>query len=249
MTSDWAFMTHEEAFMKSRLLENFSKQERDSILAAASERRFFANSVVTNQGHSADHMFMLRSGRARYFFVTEDGRKINLLWLVPGATFGAAALLQEPAVYLVSTETIRDTVLLAWDRAALRHLTLQYPRLIENALLIAYDYLAWYRDTHIALICHDARQRLAYVLATLARTVGQQVPSGIELDVTNEDLAGSANLTLFTVSRFLNEWQRKGSLVKRRGKVLLLDIDEFSATWKPSLQSGGQDMRSQSSVV
>src|SRR5215475_710892 len=243
-------MTHEEALVKSRLLENFLKQERDIILAAASERRFFANSVVTNEGHSGDQMFMLRSGRARYFFVTEDGRKINLLWLVPGAIFGAAALVSEPAVYLVSTETIKDSVVLDWDRATLRHLTSQYPRLVENALLIAWDYLAWYRDTHIALICHDARQRLAYVLATLARTVGQQAaPRGLELDVTNEDLAGSANLTLFTVSRFLNEWQRKGSLVKSRGKVLLLDLDEFSATWKKSLQSGGHSLRSQSSAV
>src|SRR5262249_49225165 len=243
-------MTHEEALVKSRLLENFLKQERDIILAAASERRFFANSVVTNQGHSADHMFMLRSGRARYFFVTEDGRKINLLWLVPGAIFGAAALLQEPAVYLVSTEAIKDSVVLAWDRATLRHLTSQYPRLAENALLIAWDYLAWYRDTHIALICHDARQRLAYVPATLERTVGRQVPhGGIELELTNEYLGGSANLPLFTVSRLLNDSHRIRSLVKSVAEVLVLDMNEFSATWNQSLQSPGHALRSQSSAV
>jgi CRP-like cAMP-binding protein len=242
-------MTQEKRSPGSRLLDNFGQQERDTILSAASERRFFGNSVVTNQGHSADYMFFVRSGRARFFFVTEDGRKINLLWLVPGTIFGASALLSEPAVYLVSAETIRDSVVLAWDRATLRQLSLQYPRLTENALLMAWDYLAWYRDTHIALISHDARQRLAYVLATLARTIGQDIPGGIELDVTNEDLAGSANLTLFTVSRLLNEWQRKGSLVKKRGKVVLLDIDELSATWRPTLPLSRQNMPSQSTLV
>jgi len=242
-------MTQKKRLSESRLLDNFAHDERDAILSAASERRFFANSVITNQGQSADQMFLVRSGRARFFFVTEDGRKINLLWLVPGTIFGASALLSEPAVYLVSAETIRDSAVLAWDRATLRQLSLQYPRLIENALLIAWDYLAWYRDTHISLICHDAKQRLAYVLGTLARTIGQHVSGGIELHVTNEDLAGSANLTLFTVSRLLNEWQRKGSLVKKRGKVILLDIDELSATWRPSLPLNGQNMPSQSSLI
>ena len=241
-------MMHEKKPSESRLLDNFGQHEREAIVSAASERRFLANSVVTNQGHSADYMFLVRSGRARFFFVTEDGRKINLIWLVPGAIFGAAALLSEPAVYMVSAETVKDSVLLAWDRATLRDLSRQYPRLIDNALLIAWDYLGWYRDTHIALISHDAKQRLAYVLGTLARTLGQPVSGGIELDVTNEDLAGSANLTLFTVSRLLNEWQRKGSLVKKRGKVVILDIDELSATWRPGLPVNAQRMPSPSQI-
>src|SRR5262245_14635498 len=113
------FMTQEKRLSGSRLLDNLAKDARDAILAAASERRFSADSVVTNQGHSADHMFLLRSGRARFFFVTEDGRKVNLIWLIPGTIFGAAALLPEPSVYLVSAETIRDSVVLVWDRATL----------------------------------------------------------------------------------------------------------------------------------
>ena len=135
-------MTQKKRLSESRLLDNFAHDERDAILSAASERRFFANSVITNQGQSADQMFLVRSGRARFFFVTEDGRKINLLWLVPGTIFGASALLSEPAVYLVSAETIRDSAVLAWDRATLRQLSLQYPRLIENALLRSHLNLA-----------------------------------------------------------------------------------------------------------
>jgi CRP-like cAMP-binding protein len=55
----------------------------------------------------------------------------------------------------------------------------------------------------------------------LTRGIGQEVPGGVELEVRNEDLANAANVTVFTASRLLNEWQRNGAVVKSRGKVLL----------------------------
>jgi CRP-like cAMP-binding protein len=93
--------------------------------------------------------------------------------------------------------------------------------LLDNGLLIAGDYFAWYLAANVALTCHPARQRLAEVLVSLARGVGQKVSDGFELDVTNEELANAANVTLFTASRFLSHWHRQGALVKSRGKVLL----------------------------
>ncbi len=111
--------------------------------------------------------------------------------------------------------------MLVWDRATLRNLAVRYPRLLENAMLIAYDYLAWYVADHVALISHTARQRLAGVLVCLAQTIGEKVQGGFQFDVTNEELAGAANVTPFTASRLLSEWQNKGAVLKQRGKVLL----------------------------
>jgi CRP/FNR family transcriptional regulator, nitrogen oxide reductase regulator len=78
-----------------------------------------------------------------------------------------------------------------------------------------------YVATHVALTCHNARERLAEALVNLTRGIGQDAPGGVELDVTNEELANAANITPFTASRILSEWQRNGALVKSRGKVLL----------------------------
>ena len=65
------------------------------------------------------------------------------------------------------------------------------------------------------------RERPAQVLIHLAGVIGQKVPGGVEFDVTNEELASAANITPFTASRLLNEWQTNRSVVKRRGKLLL----------------------------
>jgi CRP-like cAMP-binding protein len=209
------------ASVRSRFLEGFSPLDRKVILAAARQRHFLPNSVVVNQGNPADHLFLLTKGRARFFFNTPGGKKVILLWLTPGEIFGGSALMSNPSWYLVSTETVKDSSMLVWDRATLRNLASRYPRLLENALPIAYDYLAWYVADHVALIGRTARQRLARVLVCLAQTIGKRVSDGYEFDVTNEELSAAANVTPFTASRLLSGWQSDGAVSKSRGKVLL----------------------------
>jgi len=66
-----------------------------------------------------------------------------------------------------------------------------------------------------------AQQRLARMLVESARQLGCAGADGIEFDLTNEQLAEMANVSLFTASRQLSEWERQGILAKSRGKVLL----------------------------
>jgi CRP/FNR family transcriptional regulator, nitrogen oxide reductase regulator len=207
--------------VKSRFLDGLSTGELETVLAAARRRRYLARSVVVNQGTPADHLFLLKSGRARYFYTTEDGRKLLLLWLTPGEIFGGAALLSTQTSYLVSTETVRDSSLLMWDRSTMRDLASRCPRLLENALLFASSYLTWYVAAHVALSGQKARERLAQVLICLAGTIGQKVSAGLEFDATNEELASAANITRFTASRLMSEWQGNRAVAKRRGKILL----------------------------
>ena len=207
--------------LRPRFLQGLTAAELKLILGAARSRRLLANSVFVNQETPADHFFLLTEGRARHFFVTPEGERILLFWIAPGDICGTAALLPAPASYLVNTETLKESQLLVWDRMTIRSLAAKYPRLLDNAHLIASDYFAWYIAAHVALTCHTARQRLAKILVTLAGTIGHKVPSGIELEVTNEELANAANISLFTSSRLLSQWHRHGSVVKSRGKVLL----------------------------
>jgi CRP-like cAMP-binding protein len=207
--------------LRSQFLDGLTPADRQTILASATQRRFVANSVITNQGQPADHLYLLTKGLARYFIVLEDGKKLLFQWIGPGDLLGGRTVLSCPSSYLLSTETVKDSWVLAWDRHTIRDQMARCPRLLENALLTASDYVAWHLTSHIGLACHTARQRVAQVLVTLARTIGREVPSGVELQITNEDLANAANVTLFTASRLMSQWQRDGALVKRRCRVML----------------------------
>jgi CRP-like cAMP-binding protein len=217
---------------KSHFLDGLSRPLRTAILGAATQRRFRANSVITNQGQPADHLFLLTKGLVRFFFVTEEGRKLLFQWLGPGDLFGGRTILRIHSSYLYSTEAITDGSVLVWDRPTIRRFVARHPALLENALLTASDYLLWNLESHIGLATHSARQRAAHVLATLARTIGHEAPGGVSLRITNEELANAANITGFTASRLMSEWQRERVLVKRRGKVLLRSPERLFARMK-----------------
>jgi len=206
---------------ESRFLEGLLRPDLELVLSAATKRSCLANSVVTNQGDPADYLFLLTKGCARYFVVTPDGRKVLLHWLMPGEVFGGAALLSTPVSYLVSTEMVTDSWVLVWRRKTIRELAARYPELMENALLVAFDYMTLFVAAHVALVSHSARERLAGVLVSLAEGFGKDVSGGVKLVITNEELANAANVTTFTASRLLSEWQRNGAVVKSRGGVVL----------------------------
>ena len=96
-----------------------------------------------------------------------------------------------------------------------------YPRLQQNALTVSVAYLDLYIAAHAALVSDNAKQRLASVLVRLTDSIGNEVSDGVELQVTNEELASAANITLFTASRILSGWQGEHALTKRRGRIIL----------------------------
>ena len=152
--------------VKSPFLDGLAPRELDEILAAARECRFLAGTVLASQGTPANSLFLLVSGRARFFVLTPDGHKIVLMWLPVGEVIGGAALQSVPSDYIVSTETVKDCTILVWDRPAIRRLAIRYPRLLDNALNIGR------RVPHL-LCCHACGAHLPHSAATARRHPGQ----------------------------------------------------------------------------
>lgn len=206
----------EVARLRPPFLDDLAPSDIRIILASASQLRFLANSVITNQGHPATRMFMVLSGGARSFYLTQGGQKMHIHSYPAGEMFGGMALVVRASEYVVSTEAVKDSHVLVWERKTIREFAGRYPKLLDNALSIAADYLNVSIAAQVALSCHTARQRLAEVLVNLASGVGRRVSGGIELAVRNDELATAANITPFTVSRLISEWQRTGMLAKSR---------------------------------
>jgi CRP-like cAMP-binding protein len=213
--------------LKCKLLEGLSSGEVESILAAAVWKRYAANSLITREGDIADRLFLMLEGDARYYTMSPQGKKVIVFWIRPGELIGGASLLSKRQEYVMNAETVSKSSALGWDRTVIRSFVTKSPRLLENALLLAYDYLLLFRIRHVAMSCHSAPQRVAQVLGSLANEMGQRVSEGIELQITNEELAYEANVTIFTVSRLMGEWQRKGLLTKGRGSVVVMQPDKL----------------------
>ena len=209
------------AELKPRFFSGLGSSALSSIVSAAEYRRFPANSVILHQGRSAGAVVLLLGGEVRTAFTTKTGQRLLLRWLPAGEVLGLAALLPSASEYFVNTEAVKESCGLVWERAVIRSLAVRYPTLWENAFAIVSEGLAGYLSVHVSQTRHSAPQRLARALVDLASAVGRRSSAGIELGVRNEDLASAANVTQFTASRVLNQWQRNGLVTKTRGKIVL----------------------------
>jgi CRP-like cAMP-binding protein len=153
--------------------------------------------------------------------LTMSGSEVLLSWKVPGDIVGLASLLPNPPAYMVNATTVSECKFLVWDHDTIRRLAKVYPQLSENGFRLALHYLRMHIDRHVNILTKSAETRLAAVLHRLASQVGDVQPSGVGIDITNENLSSLADISPFTASRLLSKWERDGTLSKQRGRITL----------------------------
>lgn len=200
----------------ARLLEGLSDKDRQSVLAEARQQNFREGAQLCREGEKASTLFLVTNGNAKLSRLTKAGKQVILYWLGPGDAFGLGTLLADPLPYLASAEAISRCEVSAWSYVVIRRLAQEYPQICSNALRIVLLYLSFQTERHSGLLDNNAKGRIAKTLVHLANRSGRVNPDGIDLDITNEQLASLADVSSFTVSRVLNEWQRKHDLTKRR---------------------------------
>jgi CRP/FNR family transcriptional regulator, nitrogen oxide reductase regulator len=205
--------------IRTRFLDNIPHYDRKIILERAQERSVTAKDVIIHGGGRASAVYLLRNGRIKYSRVTEEGKELLLWLLTPGDVFGIATILNHPPGYLGTATAVTDCDLVVWHDSAILQLSKHYPELCRNALRITLEYLAAYARRHGRLITESAPQRLAYTLVQFAHRAGRVYPTGVEVEITNEQLGGLADVGLFTTSRLLGDWERSGLIRKERGRI------------------------------
>jgi CRP-like cAMP-binding protein len=212
-----------------RFFTGLEKSETTVILAAATRRKYKGGEILASADEPAAHLFLVKDGFVDFYIVTGEGQEILLRRLVSGNIFGVAALLSQPLGYVGTSKAVRNSEVFVWEHAVVRQLAQDYPRLAENALRTVLRYIALFAERHIALVSKPAQERVAFALTSLGSRAGHLVPTGVEINIKNEDLASLSDVSYFSVSRFLQEWERKGAVEKSRGKVLIRSPEKLLA--------------------
>ena len=213
--------------LKSPLFRGFDEADVRAIIGLAKQRHYSARQVLFHSEDVADCFFLVLSGQARHYRVTSGGKRLLVRWSPPGGAFGLPTLLPERAIYSINTDMMRGGELLVWDRQTMLEMTRRYPLLFANAFVIAMAHLAHYTSIHLGLTSMTAEQRLAKSLLEFAAGAG--APGEAELDLKNTHLADMSNVNLYTTSRILSAWQRKGWITKSRGKLVLRSESKLRA--------------------
>jgi CRP-like cAMP-binding protein len=217
------------SWLRSKFLAGLSDPARRHLLDTAKICHIAPERHVIVRGDNPNRLFLLKTGRARCYVLTEDGREVVLLWAAQGEVLGLVSLLPSPPHYMVNTTTVSACDCLVWDHETIRKVATEHPPIMENGFRLALYHLATSMKRHVNLVTNSAESRLANQLIHLATSAGEIRPSGIKIDITNEQLSSLADIGYFTTSRILSKWEHQGMLSKQRGAVTLLDPESLLA--------------------
>jgi CRP/FNR family transcriptional regulator, nitrogen oxide reductase regulator len=212
-----------------QLFSGLQHKEIKVIVAAARRRTFEASQIIVTAHEPAKSLFLVAAGCVDYYVTNEAGHDILLRRLIAGDVFGVGSMLSKPIGYIGTAKAVEHVRVLEWKDRVIRQLARTYPQLTENALRTVLRYLAMYARRHIALVSNTAQERLACALSSLGSRTGHAVPTGVEIGVKNEDLASLADVSFFTASRVLKDWDRHGVVEKSRGKVIIRSPEKLLA--------------------
>jgi CRP-like cAMP-binding protein len=198
----------------------------------ARQERISTHQFLQEEGDAATRLWLLVTGRAAAYRLASGGGKLFLRWGVPGDAFGLATIVRAPARYLVTIEAVQESSILVWDLPSYQALVLRCPSLSKAVNLVVANYLDGLIDALGARSFQTAEQRLARMLVMSAGQIGRTGREGVELDLTNEQLAVTAQVSLFTATRKLSNWQDRGILKKHRGKIVLRSLSFFERIGK-----------------
>jgi len=217
------------SWMRSKFFAGLSDAEVRELLDSAQVRHIAPKKHVIVTGDHPDHMYLLKIGRMRSYILAEDGSEIVLLWATPGEVLGLVSLLPSPPNYMANTTTVTACDCLVWDHDTIRKLVTEHPQIMENGFRLATYHLTTYMKRHVNFVTKSAAARLANQLIQLATSAGEVGSSGIDIDITNEQLSSLADVGYFTTSRIISQWEHDGMLSKKRGRVTLLAPESLMA--------------------
>ena len=210
----------------NRLLAGVDPDDRRAIVARSRRQKLHPSQVLFRAGERAEQLFVLRKGRVRFGRLSSTGREVTMGILGPGDVLGLACLLPS-SKYIGTAEALDHGEVQVWSRHVIRRFAHKYPQVHGNALQIALAHVAEFADRLERLLSGTAEQRLARALTSLGVRIGTPSLSSIDILIKNEQLASLADLSPFTVSRLLKQWERDGVISKGRGIVRILSPEDL----------------------
>ena len=191
------------------------------------ERTVRKGAFFFHQDTPAESLYLLAKGRAKVGQVAEDGQQVTMRVIVPGQIFGGMAVLAPRASYPVSAEAMETSVALAWKGKLLYELASRDPGLGLKMTEIMYSHLLDIQNRFRELATERVEQRVARALLRLASLAGRKTEGGvlIDLPLSRQEIAELTGTTLFTVSRLLTLWERRGMISTGRQRVVVRDQD------------------------
>ncbi len=213
----------------------------ERISRAGQEKRFVKNDTIYRQGESADHIYLLHSGRVKTVLVTPNGQEALLRIHLPRNILGLTALATNPVRdgNAVALEAIETSEIARGDLYALMRTEHD---LAEHLIRLLVSRMTDFHYRVGEMLTQPVEQRLARALVALSQPDPASSNGSVRNDITltHEELANLLNTRRPTISAAINRLSESG-LVRRSGRRLsvsnlegLVKLYQDPGGWNPA---------------
>ena len=192
---------------------------KNSIIRSIEEGGFFFF-----QGDFANYFYILTSGQIKLMQSNPNGQQVNLRTIYPWQMFGALGAVRKEATYPATAQALENSSALAIESSFLHKMLETRPQIAFDLMTLMTTYIQEMQSRYRELATERVEQRVANALLRLAAQVGirSEKETIIELSFSRQDVAEMTGTTLYTVSRLLSDWERKGIIETGRERIRIL---------------------------
>jgi CRP/FNR family transcriptional regulator, nitrogen oxide reductase regulator len=210
------------------LFSDLSLADCAQIVSGGHEKQFSRKQIIFLEGDRCEQIWLLISGCAKLTQIGQNGTEVILRVSGSGDVLGALG--SSPlSRQCYTVQALESCLVLFWDTRFFEAVSARVPVLRRNVVRILQARLSDMEERFREISTEKAASRLSSELVRLAQHIGHRKIEGIEISISQQELAQLTGTTLFTVSRLLSQWEHLGAVKTRREAVSVCNLQELAS--------------------
>ncbi len=209
----------------SAVLEGVPAAERQQLASLAITRTVAPGHLFFSPDDHNSSVYVIRSGRVHLYCMTDEGKRLTVDMLDPGAVFGENVLLGMPHAGL-HAETAEATVVDVVPAERMLELLHRVPRIGINLLELVGDRLRRSHELTEQVAFWTVDRRIISLILDLNERYGHPTIDGgsiINRVFTHADVAELVNARRETVGEVMKQLRASGCIDARKRRIVIID--------------------------
>jgi CRP-like cAMP-binding protein len=210
------------AASNSDFLRGMPEKQVEEIVRQGKLQELRSGTALFRQGDPATRSFLVLTGRLKLGKLHELGKEALIRYIGPGELAAMITVL-EGREYPVSAEAVGPTQVVGWDKRTMLDFIAAYPPVALNMIRDSLDRLEELQNRYLELYAEQVERRIARSLLRIMKQSGKRSGDEILIDfpISRQELADYTGTTLYTVSRTMSAWEKKGWVKSKRERIII----------------------------
>ena len=221
-------MDRRDILMALPVFSGLSERDWEKVTDLFSERQYQRDDYIFLEGEAPEALYLVKTGKVKVLRHSTDGKDVVLRVVSTGQLLGSVAIF-DGGGYPGTAQVIEVCTVLVIARNDCLTLVTRYPVFALAVIADMGNRLRSSAEQIRSLAVERVEQRIARVLLKLGSSAGSDSSEGrvIEMSLTRQDVADMTGTTVETAIRVMSKFRRNNVIRTRRGKVVLVDVDEL----------------------